>query len=101
MTALANDPFSDEMERLGPLRSEPLYDRADQQRAPISATPPLQRLDPISLGDFLQMEFPPREMVLGPWLPVGVLRCSTLRAASAKPKLRSRSPMRRHLAAPS
>jgi hypothetical protein len=73
MTALANDPFSDEMERLGPLRSEPLYDRADPQRPAISAPPPLQRLDPISLGDFLQMEFPPREMVLGPWLPVGGL----------------------------
>src|SRR4051812_24890765 len=73
-----DDPFTAEMERLGPpILDYSVYrddDRAGSQAQPaISAAQPIQRLAPISLGDFLQMEFPPREMVLGPWLPVGGL----------------------------
>src|SRR4051812_48708828 len=34
---------------------------------------PRRELVPVGLGDFLSMDFPPREMILGPWLPVGGL----------------------------
>src|SRR5215207_10711912 len=39
--------------------------------APFGASPP--RLRAIGLSDFLAMEFPPRHMLLAPWLPVGGL----------------------------
>src|SRR5215207_9699473 len=39
--------------------------------APLGASPP--RLRAIGLADFLAMEFPPRRMLLAPWLPMGGL----------------------------
>ena len=39
--------------------------------APFPASPP--RLRAIGLSDFLMMEFPPRRMLLAPWLPMGGL----------------------------
>ncbi len=40
--------------------------------APLGASPP-PRLRAIRLEDFLRMEFPPRRMLLAPWLPSGGL----------------------------
>jgi putative DNA primase/helicase len=39
--------------------------------APLGSSPP--RLRAIGLSDFLAMEFPPRRMLLAPWLPMGGL----------------------------
>jgi hypothetical protein len=39
---------------------------------PLGASPP-PRLRAIGLHDFLRMEFPPRRMLLAPWLPMGGL----------------------------
>jgi hypothetical protein len=40
--------------------------------APLGASPP-PRLRAIGLHDFLKMDFPPRRMLLAPWLPMGGL----------------------------
>src|SRR5689334_24055318 len=58
------DPFADELHELGPA---PMPNGADHD------PPDRRRLVPVGLGRFLAMDFPPREMVLGPWLPAGGL----------------------------
>lgn len=87
------DPFAEGLERLDELAALRRSDAdANLAPAPIEMAPhhlgrqlgdlrenrerkPLQHapLAPIGLRDFLSMEFPPREMVLSPWLPLGGL----------------------------
>src|SRR4051812_15495168 len=60
----AADSLDDDLQHPGPA---PMPNRADYD------PPDRRRLVPVGLGRFLAMDFPPREMVLGPWLPAGGL----------------------------
>src|SRR4051794_39686318 len=60
----AADSLDDDLQHPGPA---PMPNRADYD------PPDRRRLVPVGLGRLLAMDFPPREMVLGPWLPAGGL----------------------------
>ncbi|GJD51765.1 hypothetical protein OPKNFCMD_4523 [Methylobacterium crusticola] len=65
-----HDPLDEPLPDMGPEWEWPRLDPNHEDAAKASSP---GSLNPIGLAEFLAREFPPREMVLGPWLPVGGL----------------------------